>query len=113
MKPMRLAFLFLLMFECGAFAAPSTVKPPPFKKFLDSFPDVFCQQSDQCPDSFFLTGEDCKGYLKKQISQKYANRKFRVSLRKVNTCLDNLAKSSCDSLKTVTPKSCGFLDKLD
>lgn len=87
-------------------------KMPPFQKFLTRFPEVFCQQSDACENAFFLTGEDCKGYLSKQIAKKYENKKFRVSHRKVDACLISLSAATCDELKTKTPDECAFLNKL-
>lgn len=90
-----------------------TGKVPPFEKFLSRFPKVFCQQSDQCENAFFLTGKDCEGYLAKQISEKYRDKKFRVSNKKVDACLVSLAASTCDALKASVPKTCDFLNRLD
>lgn len=87
-------------------------KLPPFQKFLTRFPEVFCQQSDACENAFFLTGADCKGYLSRQISKKYENKKFRVSHHKVDACLMSLSAATCDELKTKTPDECAFLNKL-
>lgn len=103
---------FLLIFTVPAQTFSRTDKVQPFQKFLDRFPDVFCNQSDECKDAFFLTGADCKGYLKKQITQKYAGKKFRVSSKKVDSCLASLATAGCEVLKTSVPEECGFLNKL-